>query len=147
MRVRVLLPPVAVYFVSLLTSLPIPSSYVAYGYYPIYPKPRGILYVPSIDPSYTHPSSYLLGLCFNFHPVEDLTMSVLLICFIVALIFVIASLIATVLCAMVTYEMDFGKEFFSAAQRKRAAQTLWTLALCAAGIIASLFLLWVTYVP
>lgn len=74
-------------------------------------------------------------------------MSVLLICFIVALVFAIASFIATVLCAMVTYEMDFGKEFFSAAQRKRAAQTLWTLALCAAGIIASLFLLWVTYVP
>lgn len=74
-------------------------------------------------------------------------MSVLLICLVVVLIFVIASLIATVLCAMVTYEMDFGKEFFSADQRKRAVQTLWTLALCAAGIIASLFLLWVTYVP
>lgn len=74
-------------------------------------------------------------------------MSVTLISLIVIAIFIICSATATVLCAMVKYEMRFGPEVFSEFQIRSAMQTLWTLAICAAAIINSLFLLWVTYVP
>ena len=74
-------------------------------------------------------------------------MSVVLISLIVVAICIICAATATILCAMVKYEMRFGPEVFSEFQIHSAMQTLWTLAICAAAIINALFLLWVTYVP
>jgi hypothetical protein len=62
---------------------------------------------------------------------------------ILVIVLIICSMVATILVEIVSYEMRFGKELYSDVQIRRARQTLWTLAICAAAIIDSFFMLWV----
>lgn len=66
---------------------------------------------------------------------------------IVVTIFLIAAMFTLILQKMVEFEMDHGPEEFNPEQRKTALVHLWTLTMCAAGLLNCLFLLWVTYVP